>query len=114
MNRCQENGTRDIQGPLIFRARIYEMLRPPSASTRIRAWKDVPAWPVDTQDNARIKKRRRRDGVCYFWIKYGRDIKAVLESDLQKRSSISKAKYILLGCTIKIHKYNLQRNAIWD
>lgn len=53
MNRCQENGTRDIQGPLIFRARIYEMLRPTPREYRIRAWKDVPAWPVDTQDNAK-------------------------------------------------------------
>jgi len=69
---------------------------PPSASTGIRAWKDVPAWPVDTQDNARIKKRRRRNGVCYFWIKYGRDIKA-LESDLWAKTlfrCVSKVQYI--------------------
>ena len=69
---------------------------PPFVSTGIRAWKDVPAWPVDTQDNARIKKRRRRDRVCYFWIKYGRDIKA-LESDLRAKAffrCVSKVKYI--------------------
>jgi len=48
----------------------------PSVSTRIRAWKDVPAWPIDTQDNTGIKKRRRWDRVCYFWINYSCDIKA--------------------------------------
>jgi len=86
----------------------------PSTSTGIRAWKDVPAWPVDTQDNTRIKKRRCRDGICYFWIKYGRDIKVFLESDLRAETffrCFSKAKYVFLMYTFKIHKHNLKRNA---
>lgn len=78
-------GRETFKAHLSFTPGFMKCSAPPSASTGIRAWKDVPAWPVDTQDNARIKKRRRRDRVCYFWIKYGRDIKA-LESDLRAKS----------------------------
>lgn len=81
MNHCQGSRTRDIQGPLIFRTRIYEMLHsPPLANAGIRAWKDVPP-PPDPQTR-RIMRGLRSVTVEMEFATFGLSMDAIL-----KRSS---------------------------